>query len=147
MENLHLKNLKNNIPDISELYINQYNKLLDIQKNVIKFAEKTKMKNHDIEEFKNLFLRYFKNKNYHCVMQHESFHEFTQIVTELNSANIGTNISKTNIYLNHNVLYFPFSFEKQEYNDDNEIIIQETELTLWIKTKDGVITNITIQEL
>ena len=147
MENLHLKNLKNKTPDISELYINQYQKLLDMQTNIIKFSEKTKMKNHDLEVFKNLFLRYFKNKNYHCLMTHESFQEFNQIVTELNNANIGTNISTTNIYSTNNILYFTFSFEKQTYNDNNEIIIQETELTLWIKTKEGVITNIIIQEL
>lgn len=147
MENLHLKNLKNQTPDLSQLYRKQYQKLLDIQKNIIEYANKTKMKNCELEKFRKIFLQYFTDKKYICTSEYEAFEDFAQIIFELNNADIGTDISNTYFYTNNKQypLSFIFNFEFHQYNKYGRLDVEETELSLDISTTDGVIRNITTE--
>ena len=108
MENLHLKNLKDTI-NISELIIKQHKNIFNTQTQVLEHASKIKMKNQQLEKFKNEFIKYFRDFNYTCRNEQGSFSRFTQIITELNKVDIGTDISKTFIANDNNDnLYFIF---------------------------------------
>lgn len=85
MENLHLKNLKN-IPNISEFYLKQVEKILDTKTNIIDYALKTTIRNPELEKFKVNFLKYYTDDNYLPYKDLLAFWRFTQIVTELNNA-------------------------------------------------------------
>lgn len=108
MENLHLKNLKDTI-NISELIIKQHKNIFNTQTQVLEHASNITMKNQQLEKFKNEFIKYFRDFNYTCRNEQGSFVTFTQIITELNKVDIGTDISKTFITNdNKEDLYFIF---------------------------------------
>ena len=109
MENLHLKNLKNQQDSISEIYLNKAKDIFNLQTKVLDYASKITMKNTQLEIFKNEFISFFRNYDYICQNEQGSFHRFTQIITELQNADIGTDISKTSIFEDINN-YFVFDF-------------------------------------
>lgn len=140
MENLHLKNLKNQQDSISEIYLKKAKNIFNLQSNVLNYALKTKMKNQLLEIFKTEFIRYFRNYDYICQNEQGSFHRFTQIVTELNNADIGTDISKTSIfedihkYLSFTFIYAPICYTPTEFEYNN--------ITIEFELNNGVIENI-----
>jgi hypothetical protein len=140
MENLHLKNLKDLNHNISEIYLKKSKEIFNLQSKVLDYASKTKMKNSRLEIFKNEFIKYFRNYDYICYNEQGSFHRFTQIITELNNADIGADISKTSIfedihrYLSFTFIYAPMCYTPTEFEYNNIII--EFELN------NGVIENI-----
>ena len=115
MENLHLKNLKNKVPNVTDLYLDYYQKLSDMHTKVIEFASKTRMRNNELERFKHQFLHYFNHERYWCVYGERSFKSFTKIINELSDATIGTDISQTNIAKDkqgYNLIWYTIIFEK-----------------------------------
>lgn len=149
MENLHLKNLKN-IPNISEFYLKQVEKILDTKTNIIDYALKTTIRNPELEKFKVNFLKYYTDDNYLPYKDLLAFWRFTQIVTELNNADIGTDISKTTIFQNYNFIYksdgtneifFTFSFTPTKFAPPTSTNIS---IYVVLNLKNGVIQNITV---
>jgi|GEM_PF-6174691 hypothetical protein len=150
MENLHLKNLTNKIPNVTDLYLDYYQKLSDMHTKVIEFASKTRMRNNELEHFKHQFLHYFNHERYSCVYGERSFEDFTKIINELSDATIGTDISQTTIYSydrqGYNPIPYTFTFEKRDYTDYGTIeSLKEKLLFLHIYTKDGIIDTITLE--
>lgn len=149
MENLHLKNLKNKVPNVTDLYLDYYQKLSDMHTKVIEFASKTRMRNNELERFKHQFLHYFNHERYWCVYGERSFKSFTKIINELSDATIGTDISQTNIakeQQGYNPIWYTIIFEKRDYTDYGTIEnLEEKRLFLNIYTKDGIIDNITLE--
>lgn len=149
MENLHLKNLKNKVPNVTDLYLDYYQKLSDMHTKVIDFASKTRMRNNELEHFKHQFLHYFNHERYWCVYGERSFKSFTKIINELSDATIGTDISQTNIakeQQGYNPIWYTIIFEKRDYTDYGTIEnLEEKRLFLNIYTKDGIIDNITLE--
>lgn len=150
MENLHLKNLKDKTPNVTDLYLDYYNKLLNIHTKVIEFASKTRMRNNELEHFKHQFLHYFHHERYSCVYGERSFEDFTKIINELSNVTIGTDISKTTIYSvdrkGYNPISYLFTFEKRDYTDYGTIeALYEKILCLNIYTKDGIINTIILE--
>ena len=105
------------------------------------------MKNCELEKFKKLFLQYFTDEKYICSFEYDVFDDFTQIIFELNNADIGTNISDTYFYTNNKQypLLFIFTFEYHQYKHYGQLEIEETELSLRISTINGIIKNITTE--
>lgn len=140
MENLHLKNLKNQQDSISEIYLNKAKDIFNLQTKVLTYASKITMKNTQLEIFKNEFISFFRNYDYICQNEQGSFHRFTQIITELQNADIGTDISKTSIfedihrYLCFKFIYAPDGFNPTSFEYENRIIE--------FKLNNGVIENI-----
>lgn len=150
MENLHLKNLSNKTPNVTDLYLDYYNKLSDMHDKVIEFASKTRMRNNELEHFKHQFLHYFHHERYSCVYGERSFEDFTKIINELSNVTIGTDISQTTIYSvdrkRYNPISYLFTFEKRDYTDYGTIeALYEKLLCLSIYTKDGIIEGITLE--
>lgn len=149
MENLHLKNLTNKIPNVTDLYLDYYQKLSDMHTKVIDFALNTRMRNNELEHFKHQFLHYFNHERYWCVYGERSFEDFTKIINELSDATIGTDISQTNIAKDkqgYNPIWYTIIFEKRDYTDYGTIEnLEEKRLCLNIYTKDGIIDNITLE--
>lgn len=98
------------------------------------------MKNPVLERFKNDFINYFRKYDYICQNEQGAFHRFTQIITELNNADIGTDISKTSIfedihkYFSFTFIYAPICYTPTEF-EYNKLIIE-------FKLNNGVIENI-----
>ena len=139
MENLHLKNLKDS-NNISEMYLNKAKDIFNLQTKILTYALKTKMKNPVLERFKNDFINYFRKYDYTCQNEQGAFHRFTQIVTELNNADIGTDISKTSIFedihrcFSFTFIYAPIYYKPTEF-EYNKLIIE-------FELNNGVIKNI-----
>lgn len=140
MENLHLKNLKNQQDSISEIYLNKAKDIFNLQTKVLTYASKITMKNTQLEIFKNEFISFFRNYDYICQKEQGSFHRFTQIITELQNADIGTDISKTSIYEDiHRYLCFKFIYAPDRFNPTS---FEYENRIIEFKLNNGVIENI-----
>lgn len=141
MENLHLKNLKDS-NNISDIYLNKAKDIFNLQTKILEYASQITMKNTQLEIFKNEFISLFRNYDYICQNEQGAFHRFIQIITELQNADIGTDISKTSIfedihrYLHFRFIYAPDGFTPQSFEYENRIIE--------FKLNNGVIENITL---
>lgn len=143
MENLHLKNLKN-ISNISEIYLKKAKDIFNLQTKIIDYALKTKMKNSQLEIFKNEFVTNFRDYDYICYNEQGSFLTFTKIVTELNNADIGTDISKTSIFEDIN-RYLSFSFIYAPLPGFVPSTFHGNKLILEFNLNNGIIENINFE--
>lgn len=149
MENLHLKNLKDTI-NISEIYLKKAKDIFNLQTKILEYTSQITMKNTQLEIFKNEFISFFRNYDYICQNEQGAFHRFTQIVTELQNADIGTDISKTSIfedihrYLHFSFIYVPDRFTSSSFNSDRftPISFEYKNLIIEFKLNNGVIENI-----
>jgi hypothetical protein len=140
MENLHLKNLINQQDSISENYLKKAKDIFNLQTKILTYALKTKMKNPVLERFKNDFINYFRKYDYICQNEQGAFHRFTQIVTELNNADIGTDISKTSIFEDiHRNFSFTFIYAPICYTPTE---VEYNKLIIEFELNNGVIKNI-----